>query len=62
LATQSNGRLRAASQPRRRTELLVFAILAILVWPVVTVGIVGGWGFAVWMYQQVYGPPGPPRH
>ena len=45
---------------RRRSELLVFALLAILIWPVVTVGIVGGWGFTVWMYQQVYGPPGPP--
>jgi len=47
---------------RRRYELLVFAILAILVWPVATVGVVGGWGFAVWMYQQVYGPPGPAGH
>ncbi|HET7880965.1 MAG TPA: nitrate reductase [Acetobacteraceae bacterium] len=46
----------------RSPELLVFAILAVLVWPVVAVGVVGGWGFAVWMYQQVYGPPGPPRH
>jgi nitrate reductase NapE len=57
----------APSQPgptpppaRRRAELLVFALLAILVWPVIAVGVVGGWGFAVWMYQQVYGPPGPP--
>ena len=46
---------------RRRSELLVFAILAILIWPVVAVGVVGGWGFAVWMYQQMYGPPGPPH-
>jgi periplasmic nitrate reductase NapE len=45
---------------RRRLELLVFAVLAILIWPVVAVGVVGGWGFAVWMYQQAYGPPGPP--
>jgi nitrate reductase NapE len=47
---------------RRRFELLVFAILAILVWPVASVGVVGGWGLAVWMYQQVYGPPGPAAH
>jgi len=45
----------------RSPELLVFAILAVLVWPVLAVGVVGGWGFAVWMYQQVYGPPGPPH-
>ena len=46
---------------RRRLELLVFIVLAIVVWPVVAVGVVGGWGFTVWMYQQVYGPPGPPH-
>jgi nitrate reductase NapE len=44
---------------KRRVELLVFAVLAIFIWPVVAVGVVGGWGFSVWMYQQVYGPPGP---
>jgi nitrate reductase NapE len=26
---------------------------------VVAVGVVGGYGFMVWMYQIVYGPPGP---
>jgi len=44
----------------RRSELLVFGLLAILVWPVIAVGVVGGWGLVVWVYQQVYGPPGPP--
>jgi len=49
--------------PRTRSqELLVFAVLAILVWPVLTVGVVGGYGFAVWMYQHIAGPPGPGRH
>ena len=49
--------------PRTRPqELLVFAVLAIMVWPVVAVGVVGGYGFAVWMYQHIAGPPGPPRH
>ncbi|HXA24851.1 MAG TPA: nitrate reductase [Acetobacteraceae bacterium] len=46
---------------RQRWELLVFAVLAIFVWPIVAVGVVGGWGFSVWMYQQAYGPPGPPH-
>ena len=27
---------------------------------IVAVGVVGGYGFLVWMYQIVYGPPGPP--
>ena len=44
---------------RRRKELLTFAVLAFGIWPVVAVGVVGGYGFLVWMYQIVYGPPGP---
>jgi nitrate reductase NapE len=43
----------------RRSEVLAFAILAIVVWPVLTVGIVGAYGFTVWMYQQLVGPPRP---
>jgi periplasmic nitrate reductase NapE len=39
-----------------RDELLVFLIIVTLVWPIRTVGVVGGYGFAVWMYQLVAGP------
>lgn len=46
----------------RRRELITFFILAFGIWPVVAVGIVGGYGFLVWMFQIVYGPPGPPAH
>ena len=44
-----------------RDELIVFLIIVALLWPVMTVGVVGGYGFAVWMYQLVAGPPGPPK-
>ncbi len=44
----------------RRTELLTFLVLAFGIWPVVAVAVVGGYGFLVWMYQIVFGPPGPP--
>ena len=50
-----------ACQPSRRSEFLVFAIIAALIWPVVAVGFVGGYGFLVWMTQIVVGPPGPPH-
>ena len=50
----------AKPAPTRRSELIVFLIIVALIWPVVTVGVVGGYGFAVWMYQAVAGPPGPP--
>lgn len=44
----------------RRRELLAFLALAFGIWPVVAVGVVGGYGFLVWMFQIIYGPPGPP--
>jgi periplasmic nitrate reductase NapE len=50
-----------SSVQRPRDELIVFLIIVALVWPIMTVGVVGGYGFAVWMYQLVAGPPGPPR-
>lgn len=46
----------------RRRELLTFFILAFGIWPIVAVGVVGGYGFLVWMFQILYGPPGPPGH
>lgn len=47
---------------RRRRELLTFLVLAFGIWPIVAVGVVGGYGFLVWMLQILYGPPGPPGH
>jgi periplasmic nitrate reductase NapE len=44
----------------RREELAVFAIIAAFIWPVVAVGVVGGFGFLIWMSQLILGPPGPP--
>lgn len=44
----------------KRGERFVFLLLAVLIWPVIAVGVVGGYGFVVWMVQLVTGPPGPP--
>lgn len=44
----------------RRGEWAVFVFLAVIIWPIISVAVVGGYGFAVWMYQLVAGPPGPP--
>lgn len=61
--TDHSNRLERAPDSTRtlRDELIVFLIIVALVWPVVTVGVVGGYGFAVWMYQLIAGPPGPPK-
>ncbi|OHV76921.1 periplasmic nitrate reductase, NapE protein [Rhizobium sp. LCM 4573] len=47
---------------RRRNELLAFFALAFGVWPSVAIGVVGSYGFLVWFYQMIFGPPGPPMH
>jgi periplasmic nitrate reductase NapE len=44
----------------RRAEFFVFAIIVALIWPIVAVGVVGGYGFLIWMTQLILGPPGPP--
>lgn len=48
------------TRSRRRGELITFLVLAFGIWPVVAVAVVGGYGFMVWMYQIIFGPPGPP--
>ena len=43
----------------KRSERLLFLLLAVLIWPFIAVGVVAGWGFLVWMYYMFTGPPGP---
>ncbi|XKH37068.1 periplasmic nitrate reductase, NapE protein [Azospirillum doebereinerae] len=44
----------------KRREVAMFVLLAILIWPVLSIAVVGGYGFLVWMSQMILGPPGPP--
>ena len=50
----------AEATSSRRVELVSFLILAVVIWPLIAVAVVGGYGFLVWMSQLVFGPPGPP--
>ena len=45
---------------RRRMEIFAFLFLTAVVMPALAVATVGSYGFAVWIYQMVAGPPGPP--
>ncbi|HEV7368593.1 periplasmic nitrate reductase, NapE protein [Arenibaculum sp.] len=49
-----------ADSATRRSEIVMFLLLAVVIWPFVTVAVVGGYGFIVWMTQLILGPPGPP--
>ena len=55
-STQPNLNSAAIKTPRWR-ETLVFLFLAVVLMPVLSVAVVGGFGFAVWMYQLIVGPP-----
>lgn len=44
----------------RQREIAAFIVLAVVIWPVLAVAVVGGYGFVVWMSQLIFGPPGPP--
>lgn len=53
----------ASNSPHtRRRELKAFLFLTVVLTPVVTIAVIGGWGFLVWMFQTfISGPPGPPE-
>ena len=56
-----SARLDGAGAPRRRRlEIYAFVLITAIVMPALAVGTVGAFGFAVWRYQAVAGPPGPP--
>jgi len=46
---------------QKRREIGVFLFLAFVLAPVLAVALVGGFGFLVWIWQMLLGPPGPPR-
>jgi periplasmic nitrate reductase NapE len=52
----------SSGRSRRRSEVLTFLFLTVFLAPILAVGIVGGTGFTIWMYQMVAGPPGPSSH
>lgn len=41
-----------------RRELSVFLVLTVVLFPLLAVGIVAGYGFLVWIWQMFAGPPG----
>nr|WP_073468760.1 periplasmic nitrate reductase, NapE protein [Rhizobacter sp. OV335] len=44
--------------PSKRQERTVLLLSLVVIAPVLAVGIVGGYGFIVWIYQMFAGPPG----
>ena len=44
----------------RGDEVRGFLFLTVFLAPALTAALVGGYGFSIWMYQLLVGPPGPP--
>lgn len=42
----------------KRRERRLFLFLTVVLFPVIAVGLVAAYGFIVWMWQLVNGPPG----
>ena len=49
-----------ASDGTKKEEVRAFFVLALVLVPAFAVMFVAGYGFIVWMYQMIVGPPGPP--
>ena len=47
----------ALNPQRKKEELRSFLFLTAVMVPVLSVIVVGGYGFLVWMYQLIGGPP-----
>ena len=45
-------------EPTETDERRAFVLLVVFQAPILSVAIVGGYGFLVWMSQLVLGPPG----
>ena len=41
----------------KRRELRGFLFLTVILAPALAVALVGGYGFLIWMYQLIQGPP-----
>ena len=45
-------------EPSKTDERRAFILLVVFLAPILSVAIVGGYGFLVWMSQIILGPPG----
>ncbi|WP_064603221.1 trimethylamine N-oxide reductase system protein TorE [Photobacterium sp. J15] len=54
-----NNGISTTSQDKRKLEWRTFFLITVVLFPVLSVMFVGGYGFIVWMMQVLFfGPPG----
>lgn len=47
-------------KPSRGKETRLFLFLIICLFPLLSIALVGSYGFFIWFMQMLLGPPGPP--
>ncbi|MFI8744210.1 periplasmic nitrate reductase, NapE protein [Pseudomonas sp. NPDC077186] len=50
----------AAEATPKGKETRLFLFLVVCLFPLLSVALVGGYGFFIWFMQMLLGPPGPP--
>jgi len=48
----------SAEPMKKKHELRVFLLLTVVLFPVLSIALMGGYGFVIWMSQILFGPPG----
>lgn len=46
-------------QTSKREETRLFVFLIVFLFPLLSIALVSGYGFIVWITQMFFGPPGP---
>jgi nitrate reductase NapE len=47
-------------ETEKKHEFRAFIFITVFLFPILSVALVGGLGFAIWFGQMIFGPPGPP--
>lgn len=56
--TQPDDQASSASTPvTRQQERRLFLFITVVLFPLLAIALVGGFGFAVWISQMIFGPP-----
>ncbi len=45
-------------QTSKKDELRMFIFITVVLIPLLSVMLIGGYGFVIWILQMIYGPPG----
>lgn len=43
---------------QKKKEWRLFIFIIVFLFPLLSIALVGGYGFVIWMYQLLMGPPG----